>query len=111
VGSPNQQVTISSSNVSPYFSSFSLSVIGAGLYAGAGNLESLSFDNLPGTLNFLDNNGGFSSAILNASSVSAAVAATPIPATLPLLLSALGGLGWIAMRRRKTSDGMAAAAA
>jgi hypothetical protein len=48
---------------------------------------------------------------LNASSVSVAVAATPIPATLPLLLSALAGLGWIAIRRRKTSDGMAAAAA
>jgi hypothetical protein len=109
-GSPNQQFTISSSNISPYFSSFTLSTTGAGLYGDAGNLESLSFDNLPGTLSFLDNNGGFTSASLNATSVSVAVAATPIPATLPLLLSALGGLGWIAMRRRKTVFAVATAA-
>jgi hypothetical protein len=48
---------------------------------------------------------------LNASSVSVAVAATPIPATLPLLLSALAGLGWIAIRRRKASYAPGAAAA
>jgi hypothetical protein len=108
---PSQQFIVSSSNISPYFSSFTLSVNGSGLYGDAGNLESLSFDNLPGTLNFLDNNGGFSSAILNASSVSVAVAATPIPATLPLLLSALAGLGWIAIRRRKASYAPGAAAA
>jgi hypothetical protein len=32
-----------------------------------------------------------------------AVAATPVPATLPLLASALGGLGWIGWRRKRAA--------
>jgi hypothetical protein len=36
-------------------------------------------------------------------SLSAAVATTPIPATLPLLMSALGGLGFVGWRRRKSA--------
>jgi hypothetical protein len=35
--------------------------------------------------------------------VAAVVAATPIPAALPLLASALGGLGFVGWRRRKTT--------
>jgi hypothetical protein len=36
------------------------------------------------------------------------VAATPIPATLPLMISALGGLGFVMHRRKKMQGGAAA---
>lgn len=40
-----------------------------------------------------------------------ALAATPIPATLPLFVSALGGLGFVTWRRRKADGGIGALSA
>ena len=47
--------------------------------------------------------GGFFGHLNFGSLTVAAVAATPIPATLPLLASALGGLGFVGWRRRKVA--------
>ncbi|WP_395016509.1 hypothetical protein [Dongia sp.] len=44
---------------------------------------------------------GYFQGTLNFGSLSVAVAMTPIPATLPLLVSALGGLGFVGWRRRQ----------
>ena len=56
----------------------------------------------PGVFAFIfDNNGN--RAYVATLTVATVVAATPIPAALPLLASALGGLGFVGWRRRKTA--------
>ncbi len=66
---------------------------GASFAVNAGDLVTLSFTKTSGLYGSLN---GVAARI-----EFTAAAVTPIPATLPLFMSALGGLGWFAHRRRK----------
>ena len=70
-------------------------------FRARGTLTALNFDPTPGIFRFSIEEGG--QAVVTFSSQTSAVSAVPVPAALPLLAGALGGLGFMARRKKKTS--------
>jgi len=89
-----------------------LIVGGAGLYATSLDLNSVNFQGVPGEFDFARSYvdpltsgtttlGAFTIQIT--ASVPVTIAPTPIPASLPLLIGAIGGLGFVGWWRRRAA--------
>jgi hypothetical protein len=86
---------------------YGMEINGANLFSDIDNLQSLTVSGEPGYLYFVQESAGHSTANTVIYLTSVTISATPIPATLPLFATALGGLGFMLRRRPKTLAAMA----
>jgi hypothetical protein len=86
---------------------YGMGINGTDLFSDIDNLQSLlTFSGEPGYLYFVQETPG-ATLLTNINLTSVTISSTPIPATLPLFASALGGLGFMLRRHRKTAAAMA----